>query len=535
MVVKGITSYTDLRGIVRTDLRILPTGQDNQLLPAIQELSATTSTQNENPGDLATKLRQATQFKRNDNLLFVLPKEHVSEMFEGNGSIDAKGGIIVLVVGPFGGGKNSLVDSAIKVANNIVMPVVEHTSRPKRPHETEGKEYFFVTRDEFQRMAENNKLLVWGDLTDNFYGYSIDTIQDVLNTGKVPVLVQGPHNVGPLKNALEKRNILTIVAFVSPLSKEELNKDGGIDKAIEVLEKRIEGTQRNKLKERLEISRAMFESLPGEVSIIDNSNGHLEQATIDFLSLIQSKKIELTPKPRPIKHPAMTEFEETGKISNDFFNRHKLDPKGRIAIILAGPSASGKGTILNKLFNNTELNLGKAIAYTSRTQRLSEAEGVDYFFITQEEFERKIHDGDMFEWLEVVNGKYYGHSEKNIQEIFDQSKDAVFDVDIKGTNYYKYMFSRMGIPYVDIFVSPILKEDLKGSNYLEIALPILEKRLRNRGSGETEEQIQDRLKHAKEYLDAARAGYFTHIVENTEGTPEKAIKEFEKLIKSKLN
>jgi len=488
------------------------------------------STTTENPGDVAAKLREATSFKRNDSRLFTLPEKYNYEVFEGDGKLDSKGNVVALVVGPFGGGKNSLVDSTTKVANNIVQQVVEHTSRERRPHETEGKEYFFVTTDEFRRMTENNEILVWGDLTGNFYGYSTGAIQSALNSGKVPVLVQGPNNVGPIKNALEKRNIPTVTAFVSPLSKEELNQDGGIDKAIEILEKRMEGTARNRLKERSEISRAMFESLPDGISVIDNSTGRLEQATIDFLSLIQAKKEEVS-KLKPTKHPAMIELEETGKIGDDFFNRHKIDPKGRKAIIISGPSGAGKGTVLEQAFNDKELNLGKAISYTSRTKRPNETDGVDYFFITPEEFKDKIQNGDMFEWLMVVNSKYYGHSEKQIQNIFDEGKDAIFDVDIKGANYYRHMFKRMGVPYVDVFISPVSKEILDSPNYIEESRPILESRIRNRGSGETEAQIQDRLNHAKEYLKAA--GTFTHIIENTDKTPDRAISEFIAIAKGK--
>ncbi|MBI1858191.1 MAG: hypothetical protein HYR97_03655 [Candidatus Melainabacteria bacterium] len=526
-----ITSYTDLRGREIHDLRGLPSDQASQLPPE----TSVSATESKSPAETATQLRQATVFKRNYSRLFILPEKYNYEMFEGSGELDSKGNPVVLVVGPFGGGKNSLVDAAAKVANHIARQVVEHTSRERRPHETEGKEYYFVTLDEFQRMAHDNELLVWGDLTGNYYGYAIKPIQDALDSKKVPILVQGPNNVGPLKNALEARNIPTITTFVSPLSKEELSQEGGIDKALAILEKRMEGTQRNRLQERQEINRAMFESLPDCVHVIDNSNGNLEQATVDFLSLIQAKKDELSAQRITDKfgdaHPALALFKQTGQISDVYLKDIKLDPKGSFAIIVCGPSGAGKSTILKQAFQDTSLKLEKVITNTTRDSRPGEKDGVDYNFLSNGEFEEKIESKDLLEWLQVVNADFYGSSSSTIQGIFNSGQVPVFDLDPEGSNYYRYIFDKLGIPYVDVFVSPISKEELQNPTNFEKGKDILRERIKNRGSGESPEKVEGRVQKADKYFKAAHT--FTHVLHSVDGDIEGSVKNLKGLVYAK--
>lgn len=523
---KGITSYTDLRGRGVHDLRTLPSDQASQIPPE----TSSSATENNTPTETAAQLRQVSQAR-----LFSLPEKYNYEMFEGSGDLNAKGNFAVLITGPFGGGKNSLVDAATKVANNIVKQVVEHTSRERRPHEAEGKEYYFVTKDEFERMASNNELLVWGDLTGNYYGYAIKTIQDALDSKKVPILVQGPNNVGPIKSALEARHIPTITTFVSPLSKEDLSRDGGIDKALAILEKRMEGTQRNRLQERQEINRAMFESLPDCVDVIDNSNGNLDRATVDFLSLIHAKKDELATQRIRNQfgeaHPALIEFKQRGQISDVHLKNIKLNPRGNFAVIMCGPSCAGKSTILKQAFQDDSLKLEKVVTNTTRDLRPGEQNRVDYNFLSVEEFEEKIKNGDLLEWLQVVNTDFYGSSLTAIQEVFDKGHIPVFDLDPEGSNYYRYVFDKLGIPYVDVFVSPLSKEELADSANFEKGKSILRERIKNRGSNEPPDKAEGRIQKADKYFKAAPS--FTNVIHCIEGDIKGATDGLKTLIQSK--
>ena len=436
------------------------------------------------------------------------------------------------MTGPFGAGKDTLTSKVMEYGGatcGIEQPV-RYTSRDIRANEKNGREYCFLSRKEFEKMATSDEFLLWGDLTSNYYGTSSKSLQDVFDRGKIPLMIQGITEIGPMRKALSDRKIPYLEIFISPISKEELSAPGEIDKALEILAKRMNIAGRNKIEERLELSRAMFKGISEDTIVIPNSNGNLDNAVLDFLKVIASKKAELNAL-KANKHPAMVEFEETGKINDEFFKLHNLNAKGRLAIIISGPSGAGKGTILEQAFKDKDLNLGKAISYTTRKKRNNETHGVEYFFIPQGEFEKKILSDDMFEWLMVVNGNYYGHSEKQIQGIFDDGKDGIFDIDIKGTKYYQYLFQRMGVPYIDIFISPVSKDILSEPDGLEKAKTILRERLINRGSGETSEQIEDRVNKAAEYL--TNANTFTHIIENPDGGLEKATQEFIKTLKEK--
>ena len=113
-------------------------------------------------------------------------------------------------------------------------------------------------REEFEKMAADDVFLLWGNLTDNYYGTSSKSLQNVFDRGKIPLMIQGISETGPMKKALNDRKIPYIEIFISPLNREELNIPGGIDKALEILEKRMGIAGRNNMQGRLELSKAML-------------------------------------------------------------------------------------------------------------------------------------------------------------------------------------------------------------------------------------------------------------------------------------
>ncbi len=158
--------------------------------------------------------------------------------------------------------------------------------------------------------------------------------------------------------------------------------------------------------------------------------------------------------------------------------------KGKM-IIISAPSGAGKTTIVKHLLQ-TIPRLSFSVSACSRSPRKGEVNGKDYWFITENEFKRKIEAGEFAEWEEVYPGHYYGTLKKEIERIWNDGKHVVFDVDVKGGMNLKKQF---GSSALAVFVSPP-------------SLDILEKRLRKR-STETEEKIRERRQKAAREMEFA--------------------------------
>ncbi|MBI3219703.1 MAG: guanylate kinase [Bacteroidetes bacterium] len=150
------------------------------------------------------------------------------------------------------------------------------------------------------------------------------------------------------------------------------------------------------------------------------------------------------------------------------------------ALIFSAPSGSGKTTIVKYLLeNNTDL--GFSISASTRDRRgRTEVDGKDYHFLTPEEFKEKIDANEFIEWEEVYAGNFYGTLKSEIERIWAEGKNVIFDVDVKGgINLKKYF----GYKALAIFVKVP-------------SIEILAERLNSRGT-ETEESLSRRLFKAK--------------------------------------
>ena len=146
--------------------------------------------------------------------------------------------------------------------------------------------------------------------------------------------------------------------------------------------------------------------------------------------------------------------------------------------IISAPSGSGKSTLVHRLLESVP-DLLFSISYTTRPPRPLERDGVDYIFITREEFERRLAHGEFLESAEVF-GNYYGTNRATFEQAAHQGKDLVLDIDVQGARQLK-----VAIPEaISIFVLPPSRE-------------VLEQRLRAR-SQDSEEVIRRRLKGAAE-------------------------------------
>lgn len=154
--------------------------------------------------------------------------------------------------------------------------------------------------------------------------------------------------------------------------------------------------------------------------------------------------------------------------------------KGGKAIIFSAPSGSGKTTIVKHLLA-TNADLGFSISASTRDKRgRTEENGKDYYFLTPEDFKKKIDASEFIEWEEVYAGNFYGTLKSEIERIWREGKNVIFDVDVKGgINLKKYF----GDKALSVFV--------KVPSY-----EVLAERLRERGT-ETEESLSRRLFKAK--------------------------------------
>lgn len=133
-----------------------------------------------------------------------------------------------------------------------------------------------------------------------------------------------------------------------------------------------------------------------------------------------------------------------------------MEKRGKL-IILSAPSGSGKSTILQSLLPRG-LNLAFSISATSRAPRGTEKDGVEYYFISPEEFKRRIDNDEFLEYEEVYTGKYYGTLKSEVERILNAGKNVIFDVDVVGgTNIKKYY----GDQACAIFIQPPSKEALR--------------------------------------------------------------------------
>jgi len=151
------------------------------------------------------------------------------------------------------------------------------------------------------------------------------------------------------------------------------------------------------------------------------------------------------------------------------------------ALIFSAPSGSGKTTIVKHLLANNPKTLGFSISASTRDKRgRTESHGKDYYFLTPEEFKHKIDANEFIEWEEVYAGNFYGTLKSEIDRIWAEGRDVIFDVDVKGgLNLKKYF----GDKALAIFVKVPSFEVLKS-------------RLNDRGT-ETEESLSRRLFKAK--------------------------------------
>lgn len=184
-----------------------------------------------------------------------------------------------------------------------------------------------------------------------------------------------------------------------------------------------------------------------------------------------------------------------------------------LLIILSGPSGVGKGTVRREIMKDESLNLVYSISMTTRSPRNMEADGVDYYFVSQEEFQKRIDQDDFLEWCEFV-GNRYGTPRSIVEKLRDEGKNVFLEIETNGANQVMSKIQDNNV--VSIFLVPP-------------SLKSLEERIRKRKS-ETDKVILERLNKGRREMELK--DNYDYVVVNDR--VDKAAKEIVKIIKSKM-
>ncbi|MBO0591505.1 guanylate kinase [Cellulophaga sp. E16_2] len=169
--------------------------------------------------------------------------------------------------------------------------------------------------------------------------------------------------------------------------------------------------------------------------------------------------------------------------------------KGGKLIIFSAPSGSGKTTIVRHLLEKNDLNLAFSISATSRPRRGKEKNGEHYYFMSLSEFKRHIKNDDFLEWEEVYRDNFYGTLKTEVERLWAEGKNVIFDIDVVGGLRIKKKFPEQTLA---VFVKPPSVDELKI-------------RLKKR-STESDDKINMRI--AKASVELATAPQFDRIIKN---------------------
>lgn len=164
-------------------------------------------------------------------------------------------------------------------------------------------------------------------------------------------------------------------------------------------------------------------------------------------------------------------------------------------VVISGPSGAGKDTVVEKYLRKKKTNAWLSISCTSRDMRPGDKEGKSYFFISKEEFEKKIENGDFLEYA-IYNGNYYGTPKEHIEEHLQKGEDVFLVIEVQGALKVKELVPES----ICIFIMPPSMKELR-------------KRLVGRKT-ESKEKVLNRFKTA--YQEINEVANYNYVVTNDE-------------------
>ena len=176
----------------------------------------------------------------------------------------------------------------------------------------------------------------------------------------------------------------------------------------------------------------------------------------------------------------------------------------RFVVVISGPSGAGKSSFVKALLNGNDGDLVYSVSATTRPKRAHEVEGKDYFFLTRDEFQRRVEAGDFVEHAQV-HGEMYGTLRSQIERVLESGRNVLLDVDVQGGKSVRRVYPDA----VLIFVLPPSLEDL-------------EERLRARGT-DREDRIQVRLENAEREMKEMRAYDYAVVNDDLETATRKVL------------
>ncbi|KAI3374871.1 hypothetical protein L3Q82_021409 [Scortum barcoo] len=330
----------------------------------------------------------------------------------------------VVFSGPSGAGKSTLLKKLMKEYDNVFGFSVSHTTRNPRLGEENGKDYHFVSREEMQAGIDNGEFIENAEFSGNMYGTSKAAVQDVQARNLICILdidMQGVRNI-------KTTDLNPIYISIQPPSMDILVRTQG------------------------------------------DGNGYTAHTSscscfaADIILYHRDRKTESEESLQKRLQAAMVDMEFT--------------MAGPRPVVIFGPSGVGKTTVVKKLMKEYDKVFGLNVSYTTRNPRLEEVNGKDYNFVSREEMQAGIDNGEFIEHAEF-SGNMYGTKKAAVQNV--QARNLICIL----------ILERQGVRSIKVTdLNPI---------YIAIQPPsmdILEKRLRDRKT-ESEESLQKRLQAAK--------------------------------------
>ena len=183
--------------------------------------------------------------------------------------------------------------------------------------------------------------------------------------------------------------------------------------------------------------------------------------------------------------------------------------KKGLLIVISGPAGSGKGTVNAKLLESPDYAF--SVSATTRAPRPGEVDGVNYRFISREEFERRIARGEMLEYTEYC-GNYYGTPRKETEQVLESGKNLILEIEVEGAMNVKRLCPEAVLV---MLLPPSFREQ--------------EARLRGRGT-ETEEKIRARLERTKEEMNCLSS--YDYIVWNNDGESDRCAEDIRAIVRA---